>query len=358
MPQNEQATKRQDKTCLLCGQRGFSLYEQMTDRLFATPGSWNLFYCVRCSLIWLSPAPSDQEIYEAYKNYFTHQAPDSQSCRSRWKKRMAPLILRASFGYQHLLHEKWPRLAGRAIALLPGVKNLIGREVSYLKFKPEGKLLEIGCGNGDFLAQMKAWGWEVVGVEPDPVAANIARQKHQLRVIAATAENASLPADSFDAVIMHHVIEHHPDPARLLRVCWHVLKTNGQLVIITPNINSLGHRHFGANWVHLDPPRHFQLFSPPALIKLTEKAGFQVHQVRSIIFFRFTLWTWITSQTLKKKGPYSSQQESLRINWRALAFFALEKVLSLFNQNWGEEILLRATKTTETAISFRANKDE
>ena len=73
------------------------------------------------------------------------------------------------------------------------------------------------------------------------------------------------PADSFDAVIMSHVIEHVPQPRELLAECARLLKLGGRLVMLTPNAESFGLDYYGRCWRGLEPPRHLQIFSQPAL---------------------------------------------------------------------------------------------
>lgn len=346
--------KSHEMKCPICNERGSFLYLRLSDRLFEAPGIWNIMICPKCSITWLSPLPEGYETRDFYQNYFTHQKKSVQTSRPNWKKRIAPLIISESFAYKHLVKKEWVRLIGRMLSLIPGVKNLFAREISWLKFKPHGKLLEIGCGNGDFLAKMRDWGWETFGIEPDPIASEIARQKHQISITTGFVEDTHLPKESFDAIIMHHVIEHHPDPIGLLKICRHLLKTDGQLIIVTPNINSFGHNFFRQNWVHLDPPRHFYLFSPFALKKLAEIAGFQVNQVTSIVFLRFVIWTWVASQLIKKRGKYTLKSIGLKTKLPAMTFFSLEKILAIFYRDRGEEILLKAMKVTKNQTRLKS----
>lgn len=70
-----------------------------------------------------------------------------------------------------------------------------------------GTLLDIGCGTGDFLGEMKRKGWTVKGLEPDEGAREQARKNHGLDV--GQAEDLfALEADSYDVITMWHVLEH------------------------------------------------------------------------------------------------------------------------------------------------------
>jgi SAM-dependent methyltransferase len=112
---------------------------------------------------------------------------------------------------------------------------------------------------------MRARGWDVVGVEPDPVANGTARRRFGLDVLRNPIEEAHFEAASFDAIAMNNVIEHLENPVRTLGECARLLRKGGELVIVTPNVESLGHRVFGRAWRGLEHPRHFFLFSMSTL---------------------------------------------------------------------------------------------
>src|SRR5262249_46527812 len=91
--------------------------------------------------------------------------------------------------------------------------------------------------------------------------------------------HASIPTGEFDAIILNHVIEHVPDPITLLTDCRRVLKPGHPLVATTPNLDSAGHRRFGANWRGIEPPRHLHLFSVTSLRAAAGQAGFTCVEV-------------------------------------------------------------------------------
>ena len=62
------------------------------------------------------------------------------------------------------------------------LKELVSGSLMWLRAEERGKLLDIGCGNGYFLAQMRDLGWDVVGVEPDPNAVKVAKEEYDLNV--------------------------------------------------------------------------------------------------------------------------------------------------------------------------------
>jgi 2-polyprenyl-3-methyl-5-hydroxy-6-metoxy-1,4-benzoquinol methylase len=111
--------------------------------------------------------------------------------------------------------------------------------VFCLRAKPHGRLLEVGCGSGMILKSMQKLGWQVEGVDFDPAAVEAAR-KRGLDVHLGTLSEQEFRANSFDAIIMGHCIEHVPDPINLLRECYRILEPGGRLVVITPNVVLIG----------------------------------------------------------------------------------------------------------------------
>src|SRR5439155_5528518 len=120
----------------------------------------------------------------------------------------------------------------------------LDKYTGYLCYPGKGaRLLDIGCGNGCFLLQMRALGWEVTGVEPDPKsAAEAAAAGLDVRV--GLLDDQSLPERHYDAVSLSHVIEHLHNPLETLCICRQILKPGGIIFIATPNFAAGGHRLF------------------------------------------------------------------------------------------------------------------
>jgi len=145
--------------------------------------------------------------------------------------------------------------------------------VRCLPAVPQGRLLDVGCGSGEWLLEMRQRGWTVEGFDFDDSAVKLARQKG-LKVECGSLEDRNYPADCFDAVTLNHVIEHVPDPVRTLAECARILKPEGKLVLFTPNNSSLGHLLFREGWRGLEPPRHLHIFSMKSLRRTLTAAGF------------------------------------------------------------------------------------
>lgn len=188
---------------------------------------------------------------------------------------------------------------------------------------------------------MEDFGWDVVGVDFDEKGVLNARSKglnvHHGDLVAQEFEGGI-----FDAVVMSHVIEHVPDPLRILKECFRILKPGGVLVVLTPNTLSLGHKLYGRNWRGLEPPRHLHLFNTNALQNLALDAGFDDVSCRSSARARKI---FLQSRMCARGGAVDSRRRvsiSLRI-WAVMMEF-LEGVANVFLKNVGEELTLTAKK--------------
>jgi ubiquinone/menaquinone biosynthesis C-methylase UbiE len=143
-----------------------------------------------------------------------------------------------------------------------------------------GRLLDVGCGTGDFLSEMQQQrGWSVMGLEPARHAARYAHDEEGLSVLAGVLNQAPLADQSFDAITFWDVLEHVYHPRAVIAEAARLLRPGGVLVINHPNIESLDRRIFGRYWLGYELPRHLYLF-PAALLRqlMAEQGLYEVEQ--------------------------------------------------------------------------------
>jgi 2-polyprenyl-3-methyl-5-hydroxy-6-metoxy-1,4-benzoquinol methylase len=329
--------------CKICGSSGDRLYTSLRDRLYSAPGSWDLVRCNNpdCGLLWISPLPDTVTLAQAYTSYYTHKSRTRDSLIRLLYERLRRDYVSIRFGYQPFKIQLWEKLAGSLIALIPHRKTAWDASVMWLPSKLNGRLLEIGCGAGENLAHLEKLGWQVMGIEPDPKAAAVARNRG-LMVTEIPLNDSLFAAESFDAIIMSHVIEHLNNPLEVTRICHTLLRPDGVLIMLTPNTKSLGHRWYRENWLHLDPPRHLNLFNDEAIRLLVSGAGFKNY--RRFTILRDANWTLSGSRALRDVGHYQIGKLPFGYRFLGMLLLYVEWVWMFIDQNCGEEIVMIARK--------------
>lgn len=311
--------------CPMCDSVGEQLYPNVRDRLFGAPGEWSISRCPNtdCGLLWLDPCPLEDDIYKAYATYYTHSPTSGvRSLHSNFMSTMLRLLVNAVTSLSGLGKER---------------RNVTNMHLNELS---PGRLLEIGCGDGEFLDRMKGFGWRVEGVDFDVKAACAAKEKFGIEVKVGRLEDMHYPEGSFDAVTLRHVIEHVFDPIATMREVCRILKPGGTVVVLTPNADSLGLRTFGTNWRGLEPPRHVQLFTPRTLNSVARKAGLETIRAYSTAVHA---WVILSASMLLAENK-SSSKPSVGMILRALAMHYREARLNAGAQRDGEECVLLARK--------------
>ncbi len=341
---NQDESKNKDvrvehvEACFLCGKRGVTLYTGLRDRLFSAPGVWRLLRCEQCALIWLTPRPTSSELGRLYKTYYTHSASDAS-----WRRLARDAALLTRTGSNAKISGCGWKVAGRLLCIVPFIREAATVSTVHLSRTLGGLLVDVGCGSGEFLNVMRQAGWQVLGVDLDARAADVAREQFGIEARVGPLERAGLAEGSVDVLTMRHVIEHLPNPEEALHVCLQTLKTGGRLIVLTPNAESLGHRFFRQNYISLDPPRHLYLFSLKTLRAMVERAGFRVEMLRTST--RLAGATWVSSSEIRRTGKRQSLGATAWAMLKGIPFSAAEKVAHVFLPGVGEEIVLIARKS-------------
>jgi len=214
------------------------------DRHYGNPGTFAYWICTNCTLEFLDPMPSGEELMAFYpqESYYAYTT-DITKPDPAWKRTI------------------------RAVLFL----EYATKDPS---FERPGRMLDVGCGNGWFIYDMKQKGWDVKGVEPSKVAAEAGRRMGNLDIHHGDLISAGYPADSFDYIRFNHSFEHIPNPVETLQEVRRVLKPGGKALIGVPNIASLTAKLFGKYWYYLGAPVHTFNYSGKTLADLVSKQGF------------------------------------------------------------------------------------
>ena len=268
------------------------------------PGDWSVYWRDTDGFGQVLPRPAAEEVAAFYEteNYYTHIS---------YQESASNLPKRSSTYWRALQHLAW-RFDNSVEADLGWWTKTLG----------SGSLscLEIGCGNGNTLALLRGLGHQVVGVEPDPHARETSRAEG-ITVYSGTAEKLprGLMAESFDVIIMIHVLEHCIDPVLALVNASKLLKPNGKLIVDVPNNACLGASIFGASWAWLDVPRHLNFFTPKSLEAILMASGYTIQLVEFWGYNRqfSSHWAAMQNEVSAEMGDPRGRQ-----SWRYIALLA------------------------------------
>lgn len=214
--------------CPFCKSENIVFDKNVTD-YFLTQETFSLMQCEQCGITFTDPFPDADKLGRYYEteNYLSHQE-GNKSLISKIYQTVKKINLTNKF------------------------------KIASAKLQ-NGKLLDIGCGIGDFLLTAKKAGWQVTGVEPSRQARDISEKRIQARVYSAISELEE-EQFGFDLITMWHVLEHVPDLNAQIDFLFRLLKKGGKLVVAVPNFRSWDAEHYQAYWAGYDVPRHLYHF--------------------------------------------------------------------------------------------------
>lgn len=275
--------------CSLCGSEDFSLLFEGWDYRCFSPLTFKVVKCNNCRLVCLNPRP--KEIIQYYPE------------RSK-------SIVKDSFLFLKPNRAKI-------------IKNL----------KKEGRILDIGCGEGGFLFDIHKEGWEVYGNDISKTACDFARKKlGSENIYHDDLLSLNFSRNFFDIVTMWHTLEHIKKPRATLKKVHGLLKDDGILIVECPNFSNLQSRFFKEKSFALNLPRHFYQFTPKTLEKLLKLTGFKIYKRDYIIDVRITfivlkisLLRWLGVQRVpnrrgEEEPPTVVNFRKNRIIWRLARF--------------------------------------
>jgi SAM-dependent methyltransferase len=323
----------------------------LRDPFYEPPGHWNFWCCLPCGLAWLAPYPIADDLGRLYYEYYhyTHGITNNAAGRVHRLWKSVGLVLANAFGYHKLAVGGPWRTCAQVLSGIGPARYAGGARVWWLHARHRRNLLDVGCGNGQFLARMRGVGWPVGGVEPDPVAVRVARENLGLDIHHGLLAEISFPDARFDAIVLRDVIDYVPDPLARLAECRRVLKPGGQLVVVTPNGGSLACRLLDrAAALCWCPPRHAFVFSTATIRTCAARASLDVRIVSTIAMGAYRAWQ--PNRLLQRHASSPALLPSkpslpLRVR-RSLESLAFWTAVHLGGAVWhhGEEIVLVASK--------------
>jgi len=145
--------------------------------------------------------------------------------------------------------------------------------------KRGGRLLEIGSGMGHLVAQLEN-SFDTVGIDLNHWAVEQSKTVvGETALQTASAETLPFADQSFDVVIIKHIVEHLPHPSKAISEIGRVIAPGGILILSTPNLDSLLRPWKGDRWIGYQDPTHISLKSPATWLDWIERSGFSIQHV-------------------------------------------------------------------------------
>jgi len=237
-------------TCPFCESAAADLHLQLKD-YFLSKEDFEIYRCQQCGLLYTWPRPADDVIGNYYKSedYLSHNES---------KKGLIPFI------YNQV---KRVNVANKFKIATQGVEGL--------------RLLDFGCGVGDFLHFAQQKGYDISGADVSADARQFSTAKLGKKIMRPD-EVFALPDASFDIITMWHVLEHISNLKRQVSELNRLLANGGRLIVALPNYQSYDAQYYKDKWAAYDVPRHLNHFNQATLEKIFSSTPLRLVSVKPL----------------------------------------------------------------------------
>lgn len=270
--------------CPLCKSGLFLNFTEIKDHAVSKE-TFIICKCQNCSLLFTNPRPKEEKIgpYYDFPEYYSHEKNNKSITQIVYNK-------------------------VRDYAVTEKVKLISS-------IKEPGKILDYGCGTGEFLHAAKLSGWNVKGIEPTPKARNQANQLLDGKVI----ENIELLDEKkkFDVISLFHVLEHiHSLRKTVKRIIKH-LKSDGYILIAVPNPESYDAKKYGNDWAGWDVPRHLYHFNQTSLKNFEQLFDLELVKVNSMPFDSYYVSLLSEGYKNPKQNKLLNYVKAIKSGWES-----------------------------------------
>jgi len=222
----------------------------------ATKKTENIFIiakCSQCDVSFLLPQPSLKELQNYYPEFY-------------WRKTKSSLAPLENFIVKKLFFSE-----------IKEIKKILQER----KDKNEIKLLDIGCGGGEFLNSLTDLKIKLYGIDNSENAIKIASQNNKLIIKRINIiEEPLFEFEYFDIITLLHTLEHLSNPNKALQNIKSILNKGGFLIIQVPNIDCLLFKITKKHWAGLHIPQHLFHFSKNSLQNILSNNNFQIIKIK------------------------------------------------------------------------------
>lgn len=299
-----------ENKCPWCNSENNTQFLKLKD-YFLTQEEFEILECHDCKLLFTSPCPAPEKIGDYYKSedYLSHNEEKKSIFASIYN---CVKTVNIKNKYNFIVESRKAKDESQKPS-----PTAIANSHSH-------RLLDIGCGVGDFLLYAKEKGCEITGIEPSEDARKIAEKKLDCKILAPS-DLEKIPDNSFDIITMWHVLEHVADLKTEIYHLQRLLKENGRLVIALPNYKSYDAEYYKDKWAAYDVPRHLNHFSQTSIKNIFDSTKLQLIDTKALkwdsfyismlseqylkhsnSFIKGMLTGWKSNRKARKSGEYSS----------------------------------------------------
>lgn len=244
------------QSCKICQSQEIEKYLKLKDH-FLSQEDFKIDICLNCGFKFTNPHPQEKELTNYYKSedYVSHSDKNEGLFFKLYN-----IVKNRSLKNKYCL-----------------VSKIVGKT---------GKVLDYGCGSGDLLKVFKKKNWHIEGIENDNETRNYASAKLNHKLLAPT-EISNLKAQTFDVIMLWHVLEHIVDLNEIFQQLLKLIKPNSFIIIAVPNSDSYDARYYGKYWAAYDVPRHLYHFNHHTFQKFVNNHGCKIIKQKGMVFDAF-----------------------------------------------------------------------
>lgn len=292
--------------CRICGNESGNKLHRLREMMFGRRQAFDYLECASCGCLQIIDIPASMSEYYPPGYYaFTAIPP-----RSRLLKFLLKLRNEYALSGRGLLGGLLHRYAPPKLPLA---------SLARLDLGHDARILDVGCGRGLLLEALAELGFRNL-IAADPFLPNDVKRASRVEFRKATIHEIT---GEFDVIMFHHAFEHISDPGPTLKAVERLLAPGGRCVIRIPTVSSYAWEHYKTDWVQLDVPRHFYIYSVESMRILADQAGLELERV---VYDSSAFQFWASEQyaadiPLVDSRSYSVSPSSSRFTGKQIAAF-------------------------------------